>query len=310
MLSRRGIRIKVMKVLYAVSRDETLNVRNAKSSYDNSVKDTFNLFILCLYAFVKITRVSTDDAENRKAKYLPSEIDKKFKPTLYENPIIQGIESSKFFNIKIEKLQLSTKVTKDFCKNVYNEFLKEESYQNYISAPKTDEAHLEMLLELFRFCRKNEFFNDVMEENYISWIDDKSVVVGTIKKVLKSDTSSEDLFQQHLPDNQIVEDFGKNLLTYTFEEEDELLDMIKPTLENWDHERLAIIDMILIKMAITEFLNFETVPVKVSLNEYVDISKIYSTPKSKEFVNGILDKLYKSLDSEGKIKKVGRGLLE
>ena len=299
-----------MKILYAVSRDETLTVRHAKSAYDNSIKDTFNLFILCLYALVKIARVSTEDAENRKAKYLPTEIDKKFKPTLYDNPIIQGIESSVFFNKRVEKLQFSTKITKDFCKNIYSEFLKEELYQTYITSPKTDESHLDILLELFRFCRKSEFFNDVMEENYISWIDDKSVVVGTVKKVLKGDTHAEDLFQQHLPDSQIVEDFGKNLLVYTFEEEDELLDMIKPTLENWDHERLAIIDMILIKLAVIEFLNFETVPVKVSLNEYVDISKIYSTPKSKEFVNGILDKLYKGLDEEGKIKKIGRGLLE
>jgi N utilization substance protein B len=149
-----------------------------------------------------------------------------------------------------------------------------------------------------------------MEENYISWIDDKSVVVGTMKKVLKSDTSSDSLFDRHKPDMQIVEDFGKELLGMTFEEDDELLDIIKPILENWDHERLAIIDMILIKMAIIEFLNFETIPVKVTLNEYVEISKMYSTPKSKEFVNGILDKILKKLQSEDKVSKQGRGLLD
>ena len=194
--------------------------------------------------------------------------------------------------------------------NIYSEFLKEESYQNYIKGEKTDEAHLDILLEFFRFCRKNEFFNDVMEENYISWIDDKSVVVGTMKKVLKSDTSSDSLFDRHKPDMQIVEDFGKELLGMTFEEDDELLDIIKPILENWDHERLAIIDMIFIKMAIIEFLNFETIPVKVTLNEYVEISKMYSTPKSKEFVNGILDKILKKLQSEDKVSKQGRGLLD
>ncbi len=299
-----------MKVLYAVSRDESLTKRKAFTAYDKSISDTFDLFLLCLYAFIKVTRVSTEDAEKRKTKYLPSEIDKDFKPTLYENPIIQGIESSKFFNTRIEKLLFPSKVTKDFCNTVYYEFLKEESYQNYIQSEKSDQAHLDILLELFRFCRKNEFFNDVMEENYVSWIDDKSVVVGTIKKVLKSDTSNENLFETHQPDDLIVEDFGKNLLKLTYEEEEELLELIKPTLQNWDHERLAILDMILIKMAIIEFLNFETIPVKVSLNEYVDISKIYSTPKSKEFINGILDKILKSLDSESKIKKEGRGLLE
>ncbi len=299
-----------MKVLYAVSRDETLNVRMAKSAYDKSVKDTTDLFYLCIYALVKVTRISLEDAENRKSKYLPTELDKSFTPSLYENSIIQGVETNSYFKNKIDKLLLQNKISHDFAKNIYSEFLKEESYQNYIKGEKTDEAHLDILLEFFRFCRKNEFFNDVMEENYISWIDDKSVVVGTMKKVLKSDTSSDSLFDRHKPDMQIVEDFGKELLGMTFEEDDELLDIIKPILENWDHERLAIIDMILIKMAIIEFLNFETIPVKVTLNEYVEISKMYSTPKSKEFVNGILDKILKKLQSEDKVSKQGRGLLD
>ncbi len=299
-----------MKILYAVSRDETLNLRAAKRAYDTSITDTFDLLLHCLYAFIKISRVSTEDAEKRKTKYIPTEIDKNFKPTLYENPIIQGIENAHFFKNKIDKLNLPSKITSDFSKNIYYEFLKEESYVSYIKAEKTNEAHLNILLDLFRFCRKSEFFNDVMEEHYISWIDDKSVVVGAIKKIVKSDTNQEDLFQAHLPDDEIVEDFGKQLLEFTFEEEDELLDIIKPSLENWDHERLAIIDMILIKMALIEILNFETVPVKVTLNEYVEISKMYSTPKSKEFINGVLDKLLKQLQNEGKINKVGRGLLE
>jgi len=310
MLSRRGIRIKVMKVLYSVSRDETLNMKMAKSAYDKSVRDTYDLFLMCLYAFIKITKVSTEDAEKRKSKYLPSEVDKNFTPRLYENAKIQGLEDNKYFRLKIDKMNLPNKISSDFSKNIYYEFLKEEAYQTYIAGEKSEEADLEILLELFRFCRKSEFFNDVMEEHYISWIDDKSVVVGTIKKILKSDTSVENLFDKHKPDNLIVEDFGKELLEETFEEDDELLDIIKPILENWDHERLAILDMILIKMAIMEFLKFKTIPVKVSLNEYVEISKMYSTPKSKEFVNGILDKVLKQLQADNRIIKEGRGLVD
>ena len=310
MLSRRGIRIKVMKILYSVSRDETLNVKMAKSAYDKSVRDTYDLFLMCLYAFIKVTKVSTEDAEKRKSKYLPSEIDKNFAPTLYENSKIQGLEDNKYFRLKIDKLNLPEKISNDMSKNIYYEFLKEESYLNYITGEKTEDAHLQILLELFRFCRKSEFFNDTMEENYISWIDDKSVVVGTIKKILKGDTTAENIFDKHKPDSLIVDDFGKELLDVTFEEDDELLEIIKPILDNWDHERLAILDMIFIKMAIMEFLKFETIPVKVTMNEYVEISKMYSTPKSKEFVNGILDKVLKQLQAEDKIKKAGRGLID
>lgn len=310
MLSRRGIRIKVMKNLYSVSRDETLNLRKAKTAYHKSVQDTYDLFLFCTYALVKICRYAEEDNDKRKSKYLPTEIDKKFTAKLYQNPIIQAIEENKFFSSIVDKKEFATKASKDFSQNIYNEFLKEEAYTNYILEESTKESHLALLLELFRFCRKNEFFNDVMEEQFINWIDDKSLVVGTIKKILKSLPADHNVFEDHTPDPEIVEEFGQELLEAVFEEDDELLEIVKPVLENWDHERLAIIDMISIKMAVMEFLRFETIPVKVSLNEYVEISKIYSTPKSKEFVNGILDKILKKLQAEDKVKKAGRGLIE
>ena len=311
MLSRRGIRIKVMKNLYSVSRDETLDLRQTKAAYNKSIQDTYDLFLFCTYSLVKICRFSEEDSEKRKTKYLPTEVDKKFTSKLYRNPIIQSLEGNKVFGNIADKKNFAVKASNDFAQNIYNEFLKEEAYVNYILSDSTSiQDHLELLLELFRFCRKNEFFNDVMEEQFINWIDDKSLVVGTIKKVLKSLPAEGNIFDEHKPDPEIVEEFGLELLQAVFEEDDELLEMIKPVLENWDHERLAIIDMISIKMAMMEFLRFETIPVKVSLNEYVEISKIYSTPKSKEFVNGILDKLLKKLIAEGKVNKVGRGLLE
>ena len=310
MLSRRGVRIKVMKNLYSVSRDETLDLRKTKSAYNKSIEDTYDLFLFCTYTLVKICRFSEEDFEKRKTKYLPTAVDKKFTAKLYRNPIIQALEENKAFTTIAEKKNFAVKASNDFTQNIYNEFLKEEAYTNYILADSSDKDHLDLLLELFRFCRKNEFFNDVMEEQFINWIDDKSLVVGTIKKVLKCLPTEENVFDNHKPDPEIVEEFGLELLEAVFEEDDELLEIIKPVLENWDHERLAIIDMISIKMAVMEFLRFETIPVKVSLNEYVEISKIYSTPKSKEFVNGILDKILKQLVSEDKVKKAGRGLLE
>ena len=102
----------------------------------------------------------------------------------------------------------------------------------------------------------------------------------------------------------------KFLLKRTFDDDGPLLEMIKPLLKNWDHERLAVIDMILLKMAIVELLEFKTIPTKVTLNEYVEVSKLYSTPKSKDFINGILDKVLRDLSEEGKIVKEGRGLIE
>jgi len=299
-----------MKMLYAMSRDETLDIKSAQAAYNKSVQATYDLYLLALYAFTKICRVAVEDEENRKKKYIPSDADKKFTAKLYENPIIQYLDHSKILTTKAEKLQFSKVATQDFAKKVYADFTKEKAYLEYLSKDCSRNDHLDMLLELFRFCRKSEYFNDVLEEAYINWIDDKSLVIGTVKKTLKALPVEGNVFNDHLPDPEIVEDFGKELLGLTCEEDDELLDYIKPVLENWDHERLAIIDMILIKMALIEFMNFKTIPVKVSLNEYVEISKIYSTPKSKEFVNGILDKLLKKLQSENLIQKEGRGLVD
>ena len=149
-----------------------------------------------------------------------------------------------------------------------------------------------------------------MEDAYAEWVDDKSLIIGAIKKSLKKLPAEDNFFLKFFPEDETIKDFGLELLEHTFEHNKALLEYIKPTLKNWDHERLAVLDMILLKMAITEFIHFPTIPTKVTLNEYVEISKTYSTPKSKDFINGILDKILQELDADGKIQKEGRGLLD
>ena len=156
----------------------------------------------------------------------------------------------------------------------------------------------------------NESFNDLIEDHYPLWQDDKSLVLGAVKKTLKALPTDERFFDEYLPSDETVKDFGEKLLSKVTTNNDKLLEIIEPTLKNWDVERVAIIDMILLKMAICELMNFPTIPTKVTLNEFVDISKQYSTDKSKDFINGILDRLMKQLHDSGKIVKEGRGLIE
>lgn len=310
MLSRRGVRIKVFQVLYSVSRDSTLTPRLARSAYAVSVKKSFELFQFALYSFAKICQISEEDADKRKAKYLPTDKDKNFKAKLYNNPIIQNIAQCRELYNTAEDKKFNELASIDFARKVYSEYSKTEEYKNYINSESTIDDHVEQLLDLFRFCRKNEYFLDVMDDGYANWIDDKSLVIGALKKVIKHDPQNPNILNPHRPEEEIVEEFGETLLRYYLDEEEELLEYVKPILENWDHERLAIIDTILINMALSEFLDFESIPVKVTINEYVELAKRYSTPKSKEFVNGILDKLLKKLDAEGVIKKSGRGLVD
>ncbi len=300
-----------MQVLYAQSRDESLDYNATNKEYWKKIEDSFELLLFSLYNLIQITKTATDDFEKRKAKHLPSEVDKLFTPKLWANPMIQALVKNKVIQQKFEKLHFAQKVDKDHFRSIYFEFVKEDSYTQFLSKETTNDENLEMLLELFRFCRKNELFNEIIEDQFANWEDDKSLIIGTIKKVLKIlPTDDENFIMEHYPDQETSKDYGEFLLSKTFKEDSVLLDMISPVLQNWDSERVAILDMIMLKMAICEFLYCPTIPTKVTLNEYVELAKSYSTSKSKEFINGILDRLLQDLISKGRIVKEGRGLLE
>ena len=167
------------------------------------------------------------------------------------------------------------------------------------------------MLELFRFCRQNEYYNETLEDSYYNWVDDKSLVVGSVKKYLKLlPSESKTAYKEFLPEDETVKEFGLQLLKKTVSEKEKLMAHIIPVLENWDHERLALVDTILLQMALCELINFPTIPSKVTLNEYLELAKNYSTAKSKEFINGVLDKLKTQLSETGVIVKEGRGLEE
>ncbi len=308
MLSRRNVRIKVMQLLYAQSRDEVLNLDSLMRQYKRSIQGSYELFLFSLLQMIRIAEYAKHDAAARKAKLLPNEADKTFTAILADNQLTASIYNNQSFKQKIEKLKLVHRTDMDNARKMYAEFLKTEEYLAYIAlAEYSNKEHEEILLNLFKFCLKNDLYNDIIEDNYPLWSDDKSLVIGTIKKIIKALPASETLFDEYLPNDETTE-FGEELLRVVFEENQMLLNIIEPVLKNWDADRVAIIDMILIKMALVELLNFPTIPTKVTLNEFVEISKLYSTDKSKDFINGILDRLMKQLAKDGKIQKEGRGL--
>ncbi|MEZ4912329.1 MAG: transcription antitermination factor NusB [Saprospiraceae bacterium] len=311
MLSRRSVRIKVMQSLYANTRDESLTEKEVVKDYWKKIEDSYNLLLFSLYNIANISRESSADYEIRKAKHLPSDLDKIFTPKLWENPMIQDIVKNKNLQNSFEKLYFSAKVDRDHFKKIYSEFAKEETYIEYIKKDTNNDDTLEILLELFRFCRRNELFNEILEDHFANWEDDKSLIIGTIKKVLKSlPTDSPNFIMEHYPDKDATKDYGEFLLFKTLETDSDHLKLIEPVLKNWDADRVAVLDMVMLKMALAELMYCPTIPTKVTINEYVELAKTYSTSKSKEFVNGILDKLMQDLLAQGKIVKEGRGLLD
>jgi N utilization substance protein B len=300
-----------MQLLFALTRDEQLTSRDLKNRYREGVSSSYELLLFTLSAFVSITKVSQDDEKNRKSKHLPTEEDKSFSDKLYSNEVIQALCNNKVLTKTAEKKNFDQLITSDFSKKVYSDFAKSDSYKKYVAEDCDLNQTREVLLELFRLCRKDDFFNETMEDHYPSWVDDKSLVVGSIKKVIKAfPDAPADYFKGLVPDAETVDEFGMSLLTDCLEKDAELSAIIEPVINNWDTDRIAIVDMILMKMAVTEMLDFPTIPTKVTLNEYVEVAKMYSTAKSKDFINGVLDKIMKNLEESGKIKKTGRGTLD
>ncbi len=311
MLSRRNVRIKAVQLLYSVSRDEEITREELKKRYWKSIDISYELFLYNLYTLLEITKISEEDKVKRQSKFLPSEVDKEFAAKIYNNPRMLDLEKNKKIQKVFNQYHFPERSDKDLFRNIYNDFQKGDAYQLYISKPTNEDEDLEMLLELFRFCRQNENYNEIIEDRYSTWEDDKSLVIGSIKKVLKGlPFDKDDFYKEYYPDDDTVKVFGESLLLRTFDDDKLLLSIITPVLKNWRSDRVAVIDMIMLKLAVIEFLQCDSVPVKVTLNEYVELSKMYSTSKSKEFINGVLDTIQKQFAEEGKITKSGRGLEE
>lgn len=311
MLSRRSVRVKVMQLLYMLNRDESLALSELQNVYKDGIWKAFELYIYHLYLTLRVAQYAEKDAANRVAKLVPNEQDKVFKPILSTNASTQSLANHVDFLNLVSKYKANEGIDDDHIRSLYNAFVETDEYKAYLGleAP-TDGDHGKIFLELYRFLSTHDLFLDMTEDRYNNWADDESLVMGAMKKTLKAMPLSGAFYQEHEPSDETVREFGAELLTRTAQEDAALLNEIQPMLKNWDADRVAILDMIMLKMALCELLHFPTIPTKVTLNEFVEISKSYSTDKSKEFINGILDRLMKKLLEEGRIVKEGRGLNE
>ena len=309
MLSRRNIRIKVMQLLYSINRDSELTYDKAERVYDQRIITSYNTYLYNLYLFQKIANYSKKDVDRRKSKHLPSDEDRNFTAILAKNPLMDSLIRHEGFHERLNRAKLISKVDMDIVRKLYQKFAETDDYKKYVFQENhTLKDHQSILLALYRFCMKSEFFNENIEDIFPNWVDDDSLVFGATKKTIKNLPATHTFYEDYVPDHETVEEFGKDLLYKMNQLDEDLLEVIKPALQNWEVDRVAILDMIMLKMAICELLHFPTIPTKVTINEYIDISKMYSTPKSKDFINGILDRLLKQLLKKGKINKEGRGL--
>jgi len=236
---------------------------------------------------------------------------------LASNKVLQYLKSAPQYQAEIIRQDVNISDLEQELKEWFREYVKpHEAYQAYmgITSPTMEEDTEILSVILKKVIFKNEVILNFFAEKDLNWSENKSVVKSLAAKVLKNIGESADSENYELPELAINweddKEFFQNIFNLTIENDDDHKDLISEKTKNWDIERVAVTDKIIISMALTEMTNFPSIPVKVTINEYIDISKTYSTPKSKQFVNGLLDVLSKELTESGKIRKSGRGLID
>lgn len=312
MLTRRHIRVKVMQSLYAYSQSENDDMKTEEKFLRKSMDEMNDLYLLLLDLFVEIKNYSEDLLEKSRQKHLATEEDIDPNQKFINNSVIGLLEQNESLQNALEARKLNYwKSDDEYVGILWQEIRESDRYKNYMSTRENDfKEDKEFVIGIFRdVIAPNDKLYDYLEDRKITWIDDLPLVNTAIVKMLQKfqpekQTALTRLFKSTEDKDYAIELFRKTLLN-----DESLAAEMEGKTPNWDKERIADLDSILIKMAICEFLKFPSIPVKVTINEYLEIAKEYSTPKSSVFINGILDKLSKEYKEEGKLNKMGRGLM-
>ncbi|SOC78531.1 NusB antitermination factor [Salinimicrobium sediminis] len=312
MLTRRHIRVKVMQSLYAYSQSENDNLNLEEKFLLKSMDEMYDLYLLMLDLFVEIKDHVEDYLEKAQQKHLPSEEDVDPNRKFVNNELIALLSDNEALRAALETRKLNNwKYDDEYVEILWSEIRKSDIFRNYMSTrTSTFKEDKDFLISIFKeVIAPNEKLYDYLEDRKITWIDDLPLVNTAIVKMLQKATPGKEQALTRLFKSNEDKEYGIQLFRKTLLNDDSLAAEMEGKTPNWDKERIAGLDTILIKMAICEFLKFPSIPVKVTINEYLEIAKEYSTPKSSIFINGILDKLSKEYRENGKLNKMGRGLM-
>lgn len=315
MLNRRYLRIKIMQALYAFFQSDNQDLPKAERELFSGIDKMYDLYIYQLAFILELKHVAQTLIEDAKNKRLPSEEDLNPNLKFVENKLIARLEENIHLKREMNNRKISWNNEFELVKKVFNLIKASDQFAKYMNVSddsyKTDRM---FIVEVFtEFMADHELLNHFYEEKNLHWGDDIYVVNPAIVKFLESykqDAAPDYALLPLYKDREEDMQFVKELFRETILKDEETKKLIAEKTKNWEVERIAMMDVLLMQMAMTEVLCFSSIPVKVTLNEFIEISKTYSTPKSKVFINGILDKLIVDFKAENKIVKTGRGLME
>jgi N utilization substance protein B len=303
MISRRNIRVKVMQTLYTVdSLQGDMKVEEADKLLTKHLDQSRQLFAYLVYFLTEVARYAETDARLRASKHLPSNEDLHVNIKLAGNELVWFFLEQADFKTVVDEYKLNLLLNSELVRKIYIELTASKEYQAYIKELSREKKAEKKILE-FIFCHlmlANDSFIDHIEENFIHWQDDADMMNQLVLHLLSKPQGS--IFSDFISTEKWK--YAKDLLRTVLEKKSHCQELITPKLKNWDAERIATLDMIIMEMGVAEFLYFETIPPKVTINEYIDIAKEYSTAQSGQFVNGILDNIHKELVADNKLHKI------
>lgn len=307
------MRIKVLQELYALHKTDAPSIMQFEKELIRSIEKTYDLYRIVLLLLAELQEQAEQRIERSKARKLPAKEDLNPNIRFVENKTLSIIRRNWSLAQFVKESKFSWKNHPEFIKELFNGILQSELYCTYMAAQTTDfENDQKFVLDLLdEFILNNEVVDNWLEEQSIYWNDDLeyagSMAAKTVARIKNVDG-------QHVPlmnkfKNQEDEDFFKTLFRKSAVNAKYYNELIQKQVDNWDVERIAFMDVIVMQMAICEMIEFPAIPIKVTLNEYLEISKYYSTDKSSVFINGILDKIIVTLKNDKIVIKTGRGLI-
>lgn len=313
MLSRRLLRVKVMQIIYAFQKNGDATLQQSEKELFHSIGKSFELYHLFLLLLVDLQVYAQNRIEIGRNKKIPTPEDLNPNTRFIDNLLLKQLASNQSLVKFADQTGLSWSNNPEIIRSLFDQVVESDLYKQYMNDDSisyaNDKKFIVKLVE--KVVAQYEPLYALVEEESIFWNDEAEFIMSMVIKTLRE-------FDQSAGDEQVLQkefkdaddqDFVKTLFRKTLLKQKEFIELIKKYSQNWDLERVAFMDIVLMEIALTEIIEFQGIPVKVTLNEYIEIAKHYSTPKSGLFINGILDKIVSNLKSEGKIVKQGRGLM-
>ena len=302
-----------MQILYAFFTSPETSINNTEKELFFSLQKTYDLYHYLMALVVEIEKFAEDRIGLGLKKHRPTSADLAPNTRFVNNLLISQLKSNISLNKYIESSKLSWNNDDELVRKLYLSLVEQDFYKEYMASPENNYADDRKLVEdIFKYLiLDNEDIESLLEEQSIYWNDDLDFVVSMILKTFKKFKEFSDERQALLPMYKDDEDrqFAKDLYRKVVLNHADNVVLIKQHTVNWDIERIAFIDNLILELALSEFLYFPSIPTKVTMNEYIELSKYYSTEKSRNFINGILDKALRDLKKANKINKAGRGLI-